>query len=1220
MSNTSNTQHQHNHHQYHVYKTMDGNEAVAYVAYRVNETCIIYPITPSSPMGELPDQWAAEEITNIFNTVPQVVEMQSEAGASGAIHGAIQAGALSTTFTASQGLLLMIPNMYRIAGELTPTVFHVASRAVAAQGMSIYCEHSDVMAVRATGFALLCSANVQEAHDMALIAQMASLKSKVPFLHFFDGFRTSHEVAKISLLTDEQLKQLINLDDVVAFRQRRLTSDNPSVRGLIYNADTYFQSREAVNIYYEQLPAVLEAAMSEFGEVTGRAYDTVEYSGAADAEYVMILMGSGAETVIETVEYLNAKEKAKVGVIKVRLFRPFPKKAFLAAMPESCKAIAILDRTKEPGAAGEPLYEEVVTTLFEQACGSGYCKGLPKVIAGRYGIASKEFTPAMVKAIFAELIKDAPRNHFTIGIDDDVTHTSLPYDASFDIEPDDVIRALFYGLGADGTVGANKNTIKIIGEETDLHVQAYFVYDSKKSGSKTVSHLRFGPNKIRSTYLIKSANFVACHQYSFIEKMNVLEHATMGATFLLNSTHEADAVWNYLPRSLQQTIVDKKIKFYNIDAYKVAEEAGMGERINTVMQTCFFALSNVLPRDEALQKIKEAIRKTYANKGEDVVQKNFAAVDHTLANLYEVKVPNCVTSTFEIPTSMVPSSAPGFVRNVTAKMMEGYGDDLAVSELPYDGTYPTNTTCWEKRNIALHTPAWLAGACIQCGQCSIVCPHSAIRVKRYPSELLAGAPATFKSAKLRGRGYPNHSFTLQVYAEDCTGCGLCYEACPVNRDTQRKRAINLEVKPEDLTQERENIAFFESLPGVVESLSGVGSPAAAADEDGGVGKTKTTTVRDLQYLPPMFEFCGACSGCGESPYVRILTQLFGDRMIIGNACGCSSVYGGQSPTAPWTVDAEGRGPAWSSSLFEDNAEFGYGFRLAIDKHNEFARALLAELRGAVGAELADAILISKQESDGEINAQRLRVRELKAKLQSISVDNDGERRAKHLLSLADQLVKHSTWAIGGDGWAYDIGYGGLDHVLASGRNINLLVLDTEVYSNTGGQASKATPRGAVGKFAAHGKSTAKKDLGLIMMTYGDIYVASIALGSDPTQAIAAIREAESYAGPSLVIAYSHCIAHGIDMQKGLQQQKLAVQTGYWPLYRYNPERRKVGLNPFQLDCPRPSLPFQDYAHNENRYKILLRSHPELAATLLKQAEDDIARRWQQYDALARGGE
>lgn len=1197
------------------YKTMEGNEAVAYIAYRVNENCIIYPITPSSPMGELPDQWTSEGITNIFGTVPQVVEMQSEAGASGAIHGAIQAGALSTTFTASQGLLLMIPNMYRIAGELTPTVFHVASRAVASQGMSIYCEHSDVMAVRATGFALLCSANVQEAHDMALITQVASLKSKVPFLHFFDGFRTSHEVAKIALLSDAQIKELIDMDAIFEHRRRQLTSDNPSVRGIIYNADTYFQSREAVSSCYERLPTVLESVMQQFKQATGRDYGLVEYSGAQDAERVIVLMGSGAETVMETVAYLNAKENAKVGVIKIRLFRPFPKQQFVAAIPKTCKSIAVLDRTKEPGAAGEPLYMEVATTLLEVCNQAKDCccaqMQTPRVIAGRYGIASKEFTPAMVKAIFAELAKEAPKNHFTIGINDDVTHSSLSYDDSFDIEPSNVIRAVFYGLGADGTVGANKNTIKIIGEETDLHVQAYFVYDSKKSGSKTVSHLRFGPNKILSTYLIKSANFIACHQFGFVDKMNVLEYATTNATFLLNSKYAAQEVWAHLPRSLQQTIIDKKLKFFVIDAYKVAQETGMGERINTIMQTCFFALSNVLPKDEAIKKIKDTIRATYAKKGDEVVQKNFAAVDITLAGLHEVAIPATATSNFEFPTSCVSVNAPEFVRNVTAKIMADCGDDLPVSALPQDGTYPTNTTCWEKRNIAQQIPSWLAGACIQCGQCSMVCPHSAIRVKRYPSDALVKEPTAFKSAKLRGRGYPDCSFTLQVYPEDCTGCGLCYEACPVNRDTNRKRAINMETKPEDLTTEREHIAFFESLPAAVDNL-----PAAHA--------ARAVTVRDAQYLPPYFEFCGACAGCGESSYVRLITQLFGDRMIIANACGCSSVYGGHSPTAPWMVDKAGRGPAWSSSLFEDNAEFGYGFRLAHDKHAEFARELLSKISGAVGEGLVDAILKNTQSDAASINAQRERVAELKVKLREMCAskncapaNNETTQQAQQLLSVADYLVQHSIWAIGGDGWAYDIGYAGLDHVLASGRNINLLVLDTEVYSNTGGQASKATPRGAVVKFAAQGKNTAKKDLGLIMMTYGDIYVASIALGADPTQALQAILEAESYQGPSMIIAYSHCIAHGIDMQKGLQQQKLAVHAGYWPLYRYNPERRKQGLHPFQLDSKKPSLPFKEYAQNENRYNILLRSQPELAAELFKLAEEDIARRWQQYEALQR---
>jgi pyruvate-ferredoxin/flavodoxin oxidoreductase len=1176
-----------------IYKTMDGNEATAYVAYRTNEICIIYPITPASAMGEMPDAWAAEGIPNVFGTVPQVVEMQSEGGASGAIHGAVQTGALTTTFTSSQGLLLMIPNMYRIAAELTPTVFHVASRSVACQGMSIYCEHSDAMAVRETGFALLCSASVQEAHDMALITQAASLQGKVPFLHFFDGFRTSHEISKIALLTDEHIKAMMDLKHIVEHRSRRLTSDNPSVRGVIYNSDTYFQSREAVNPYYQQLPAVLENVMQKFAKVTGREYGVVEYIGAKDAERVIVIMGSGAETTAETVNYLNAQENAKVGVIKIRLFRPFPQEQFLKIVPATCKAIAVLDRTKEPGSTGEPLYEAVATTLLEAYCHSKLqCTAMPKVITGRYGLASKEFNPAMVKAIFAELALDMPKRHFTIGIEDDVSGLSLKYNDNFSVESDKVIRAIFYGLGADGTVGANKNTMKIIGEGTDLSVQGYFVFDSKKSGSQTVSHLRFGPQKILSNYLICSANFVGCHQFGFVDKIKVLEYAAPGATFLLNTHRSADEIWQHLPRSLQQTILDKKIKFYVIDGYRVAKEAGMGERVNTIMQTCFFALSNVLPKEQAIKKIKESIFATYSKKGEEVVQKNYAAVDHTLANLHEVKVPSAVTSTFELPASFVPDNAPEFVRKVTAKMMAGHGDELPVSALPFDGSYPTNTTCWEKRNIAQQVPSWLAAACIQCGQCSVVCPHSVIRAKRYPSELLANAPKGFKSAKLKARGYPDQSFTLQVYAEDCTGCGLCYEACPVNRDTNRKRAINMEDKPEDAPLEHENITFFESLPNT-----------AVAQNDLG-------TVRGLQYLPPMFEFCGACAGCGESPYVKVISQLFGDRMIVANACGCSSVYGGQLPTTPWVKNQEGRGPAWSSSLFEDNAEFGFGFRLTADKHQEFALELLHALRGEVGEELANAIINASQKNSVEINAQRARIAALKEKLRTVKSD-----AAQQLLSLADQLVRHSIWAIGGDGWAYDIGYSGLDHVLASGRNINLLVLDTEVYSNTGGQASKATPRGAVGKFAAQGKGTAKKDLGLIMMTYGNIYVASIAMGADPTQAIHAIQEAEAYDGPSLIIAYSHCIAHGIDMQKGMQQQKLAVKSGYWPLYRYNPARRQQGLNPFQLDCERPTVPFQDYAYNENRYKVLLRTNPEKAKELFVLAEEDVARRWKQYDAL-----
>ena len=1174
------------------YRTMDGNEAASYVAYKTNEVCIIYPITPASTMGELADQWAAQNLPNIFNTVPHVVEMQSEAGASGAIHGSVQTGGLATTFTSSQGLLLMIPNMYHIASELSPTVFHIASRTIACHGMSIYCDHSDVYAVRATGFAMLCSANVQEAHDMALITQAASLKGQIPFIHFFDGFRTSHEVAKIALLTDDQLKAMIDLNDVIKQRQRKLTPDAPCVRGLIYNSDIYFQSRETANSYYQQLPSILEATMQRFNEITGREYALIEYTGAKDAERVIVLMGSGAETAIETVNYLNNQQQDKVGVIKVRLFRPFPKEQFLKVIPATCRAIAVLDRTNEPGSAGEPLYEEVATTLLDGYCHSTLnCQKMPKVIAGRFGIAGKEFTPAMIVSIFSELKKDTPKNHFTIGIIDDVNNSNLDYDATFSIEPDEVIRAVFYGLGADGTVSANKNTIKIIGEETNLHVQAYFEYDSKKSGSKTVSHLRFGPNKILSAYLIRSANFIGCHQFNFVEKIDVLEYADSNAIFLLNSSYSADTVWDYLPFSLQQTIINKKIKFYVIDAYKVAKDTGMGERVNTIMQTCFFALSNVIPKEEAIKKIKESIRKTYANKGEEVIEKNFTAVDQTLANLHAVEVPAMATSKHHIP-AIVPHSAAPFIHDVIGKMMAGMGDTIPVSAIPADGSYPTNTTCLEKRNIALQTPTWLPGACIQCGQCSIVCPHSVIRVKRFPTNLLNNAPQTFKAIKLRGRGYPDESYALQIYVEDCTGCGLCHEACPVNRNTDKKRAINMEAKPQDITATKENITFFESLPD---------NPPESNDRN---------TVRGLQYLPPLFEFCGACAGCGEAPYVKLITQLFGDRMVIANACGCSSVYGGQLPTSPWAKNQEGRGPAWSSSLFEDNAEFGYGFVLTAEKHREFAIELLLQLKNILGDDLVNAIINEPQNTVQEINAQRQRIQQLQSKLQ-----NTSNEQAIQLISVAEYLVKRSFWAIGGDGWAYDIGFGGLDHVLASGRKINLLVLDTEVYSNTGGQSSKSTPRGAVAKFAAKGKGTAKKDLGLIMMTYGNIYVASIALGANPTQAIQAIQEAESYNGPSLILAYSHCIAHGIDMSKGLEQQKLAVKSGYWPLYRYNPDRCAQGLNPFQLDCEKPSIAFKDYAYNENRYQTLLRRDPIKANELLKKAENDIARRWKQYEAL-----
>ncbi|EKE00861.1 MAG: hypothetical protein ACD_21C00262G0001 [uncultured bacterium] len=1166
---------------------VDGNEAASYVAYRTNEICIIYPITPASSMGELPDQWASEGIKNIWGTVPQVVTMQSEGGAAGAIHGATQTGALATTFTSSQGLLLMIPNMYRIAGDLTPAVFHVAARAIATHGMSIFGDHSDVYATRATGFAMLCSSSVQEAHDMALIAQAASLQTRIPFLHFFDGFRTSHEVAKIEQLSDQQIRAMIPDELVIENRNRRLTPDNPTVRGIVSDPDTYFQGREAVNPFYNETPGILEKTIGQFKEATGREYKLMDYYGDADAERVIIIMGSAAETVQETVDYLRTKGE-KVGLIKVRLFRPFPKAQFLAAMPKTCKAIAILDRTKEPGSAGEPLYEEISTTLIER--GEEQNK---KIIAGRYGIASKEFTPAMVKAIFDELKKADPKNHFTIGINDDVTHTSLDYDPNFDIEAGSVIRAVFYGLGSDGTVSANKNSIKIIGEETDLFAQGYFVYDAKKTGSQTVSHLRFGPNKIRSTYLISSANFIGCHQFRFVETMAILERAAPNSTFLLNSPFAADKVWDKLPRSLQQTIIDKKIKFYVIDGYKVARDSGMGAHINTIMQTCFFALSGVLPRESAIAKIKDAIKKTYASKGEEVLQKNYAAVDNTLANLVEVKVPSEASSNFDLsPTVSV--DAPPFIQEVIGKMIAGKGNELPVSAFPCGGVYPTNSTKWEKRNISAEIPAWVPENCVQCGLCRIVCPHSAIRSKRYPESALKGAPETFQSTKLRGPDAEGDCFTIQVYAEDCTGCGACIEVCPINKGKTGKKALVMRPKQNEPEAERSNLKFFENLP---------------VDPS----KVDKLSVRGIQHVNPMFEFCAACAGCGEAPYVKLLTQLFGDRLIMADACGCTLVYGGYLPTTPWTVNHEGRGPAFGASLFEDNAEFGYGFLLTAEKHREQALELIAELADQINApELINATTNATQKNDSEIAALRHQIAKLKNRLAEIN-----NPRAKQLLSLIDQLVRQSIWAVGGDGWAYDIGFGGLDHVLASGRNMKILVLDTEVYSNTGGQSSKATPRGAVSKFAAGGKPTAKKDLGLMLMTYGNIYIANIAIGANPGQAIKAFQEAENYDGPAIVIAYSHCIAHGIDMQKGMQQQKLAVQSGYWPLYRYNPDRVKEGLNPLQLDSEKPSIPFAEYIKNENRYQILARTKPEVAKELMKLAEEDIARRWRMYEALQR---
>jgi pyruvate-ferredoxin/flavodoxin oxidoreductase len=1171
------------------YIVMDGNEAAAKIAYKTNEVCIIYPITPASSMGELSDQWAAEGKPNVWNTVPHAIEMQSEAGAVGAIHGALQTGALATTFTASQGLLLMIPDMFRIAAELTPTVFHVASRTVAYQGMSIYCDHSDVMTTRTTGFALLCSSNVQEVQDMALITQAAALESRVPFVHFFDGFRTSHEISKIEHLSNEQIIKMIDDNLIIDHRNQKMTPDKPSTRGVIYDSDIFFQVRETMNPFYDKMPGIVEKVMQKFNEVTGRKYNLIDYFGHPQAETIMILMGSGAETARETVEYLQ-KQNEKVGVLQIHLFQPFPKKHFLEALPKTCKAIAVLDRTKECGAGGEPLYQKISTAVMEAfADGSLPTTKLPKIIGGRFGITGKEFTPAMVKTIFEELKKDKPKNNFTIGIDDDVTHTNLTYNDNFDIEPANVVRAIFYGLGADGTVSANKNTMKIIGEETDYYVQGYFIYDAKKSGSKTISHLRFGPEKIRSTYLICSANFVGCHQFSFIEKLDVLENAANGATFLLNSPYSAEEIWDELPRPMQETIINKQIKFYIIDAYKIAKETGMGSRINTIMQTGFFALSNVLPYDEAITKIKESIRKTYATKGEDVLKKNFEAVDKTLKQLHEVKIPNKATTIKEF-TPMVSANAPKFVKDIEGKMLAGHGNELPVSAIPIEGYYPTDTTRWEKRNISPNSPVWNSDLCIQCGRCSIVCPHAVIRAKQCSDKDLEKAPTSFKSAKLRGKNASEDSrFILQTYPEDCTGCGLCVEACPV-----KEKAIDLAPNKSFLEAERHNVEFFETLPYEEKT------------------PTNTSSTQGVQYLQPLFEFSGACAGCGEAPYVKLITQLFGDRMIVGNACGCSSVYGGNLPTSPWATDKEGRGVAWSSSLFEDNAEFALGFRLTEDKHNQYAVELLQKLASELDENLAKAIIDAKQNTDEEINEQRERVKELQNKLTKLK-----NPLAKQLASVAEHLVKRSIWAFGGDGWAYDIGYGGLDHVVAGKQNVNLLVLDTEVYSNTGGQASKATPRASVVKFAYHGKQTAKKDLGLMAMTYGTAYICSIALGANPAQAIKAIKEAEAYDGPSVIIAYSHCIAHGIDMRKGMNQQMLAVKSGHWPLYRYNPERTKEGLNPFQLDSQKPSIPFAEYAKNENRYQILTKTNPEHAQQLMELAQGDVDRRRQEYEGLAK---
>jgi pyruvate-ferredoxin/flavodoxin oxidoreductase len=1177
--------------------TIDGNEAAASVAYRLVEVCAIYPITPSSTMAELADQWANEGRTNVWGSVPTIVEMQSEGGAAGTLHGALQSGSLATTFTASQGLLLMIPNMYKIAGELTSAVIHVAARAIATQALSIFGDHSDVMAVRSTGFAMLASNSVQEAHDLAAIAHAATLRARVPIVHFFDGFRTSHELNKIDVLSDDDLGALVDDDLVRAHRGRALSPDRPFVRGTAQNPDVFFQSRETVNPFYAQMPAIVAETMERFARVTGRRYRPFEYFGDENAEHVLVLMGSGAETARETAEWLNARG-ARVGVVAVRLYRPFSIAHLVAALPKTTAAIAVLDRTKEPGAVGEPLYADVVTALSEaHAAGKlGLKNGMPRVIGGRYGLASKEFTPAMVKAVYDELARPLPKNHFTVGIDDDVGHTSLAFDASFDIEPADVVRAMFFGLGSDGTVGANKNSIKIIAEDPDVYAQAYFVYDSKKSGSQTISHLRFGPRPIRSSYLIKAASFIGCHQFGFLERVDILRFAAPGATVLVDTTHGREEVWNALPFEVQTAIVEKHLSLWVIDATKVAREAGMGSRTNVIMQTCFFAISGVLPRDVAIAKIRASIEKTYGVKGDDVVRKNFAAVDQTLSQLFQVDVPDHVTSRHRrLP--MVPDGAPAFVRNVTARMMEGRGDEIPVSALPVDGTYASGTTKWEKRDVSQLVPLWEPDLCIQCGSCSFVCPHSVLRAKFYDQSRLAGAPSSFQSAPIEARGFPDVRYTLEAYVEDCTGCGLCVEACPVKaKEETGKRAINLTRIEPLLDGARQNVAFFETLP--------VNDRA----------RVDFSKVRGAQYLEPLFEFSGACAGCGETPYLKLLSQLFGDRLLVANATGCSSIYGGNLPTTPWSVNVEGRGPAWSNSLFEDNAEFGLGFRLASDQHVELATRLARELAPELGAELVDEILTAPQVLESELRAQRARVALLLERLDKLSGP-----RVLALRSVAEALVRRSVWIVGGDGWAYDIGSGGLDHVLASGRNVNVLVLDTEVYSNTGGQASKSTPIGAVAKFAAGGKQVGKKDIALQAISYGNVYVARVAMGANPQQTLLAFREAEAFDGPSLIIAYSTCIAHGIDMARGLQQQSLAVHSGHWPLVRYNPVVRGAGENPFVLDSPAPTVPFREYAYNELRYRMLASANPAEASRLLTLAQEAVTRRWSTYAEMATRG-
>lgn len=1169
--------------------TVDGNEAAARIAYKLSEVIAIYPITPSSTMGELADLWASEEQKNLWGFVPRVIEMQSEGGAAGTVHGALATGALSSTFTASQGLLLMIPNMYKIAGELSPMVMHVAARSLATHGLSIFGDHSDVMAIRPTGFAMLCSGSVQEVGDLALVAHVASLRSRIPFVHFFDGFRTSHEIATVDEVTEQVIRQLVRDDDVRELRRRALSPDHPTIRGTAQNPDVFFQARERSNQRYEQCPAIVQQVMQQFGELSGRRYQLFDYVGAQDAERVVVMMGSGSEAAHEAVERLT-QQGEKVGLIKVRLYRPFSVAHFSEVLPKTVKAIGVLDRTKEPGSTGEPLYQDIVQALVQTREGTA----LPTIVGGRYGLSSKEFTSAMAKAVFDELSSTRPQKQFSVGIDDDVTHLSLKVPKDFQTEKSETFRGVFIGLGSDGTVSANKNSIKIIADATGHHAQAYFVYDSKKAGAVTVSHLRFGNEPIRSSYLIEQANFVACHQWHFVERLDVLRYAAQGAVVLLNSPYDSEEVWQHLPVEFQKTVLEKKLSLWVIDAYQVAKNAAMARRINTIMQTCFFAISGVLPREQALEAIRNAVRETYGGRGAEIVARNIAAIDATLNHLQVVKIPPTTTSSFG-RTPVVAQEAPDFVRTTLAPMMAGLGDSLPVSALPEDGTFPVGTTQWEKRNLALDIPVWDTKVCIQCNKCALVCPHAAIRAKVAEPQFLQNAPTSLKHISYKGKEYNSVEYLLQVAPEDCTGCGICVDVCPAkNKSETRLKAINMQPLAPLRDTERQNYAFFLNVPEAPRQT------------------TKLTTVKGSQFLQPLFEYSGACAGCGETPYLKLVSQLYGDRLLIANATGCSSIYGGNLPTTPWSKNREGRGVAWANSLFEDNAEFGLGYRLTLNHFEHQAKDLCRRLQSQLGEQLVDRLLTAPQMSEADIYEQRLRVHDLKNRLSKI----DGAA-AQDLLALADYLVKKSVWIVGGDGWAYDIGYGGLDHVLASGEKVNILVLDTEVYSNTGGQMSKATPRAAVAKFAASGKAVQKKDLGMLAVSYGSVYVAQVAMGADDAQTLKAFIEAEQFPGTSLIIAYSHCIAHGIDMQTGMRQHVAAVESGHWPLYRYNP-LDKDG-QPMKLDSRAPKISFKDYAQREARYRILESSHPERAKALFAQAQADIEARWRQYQTIASAG-